>query len=198
MTDNPDRRRIMQLSLVAIPALMALGKTGSALAAELAKPATSGAGPQHDFDFFLGSWNVRHRRLKKRLADNHDWEEFDGSTHCQSLLGGIVNLNESVSHRAGGSRRGMGLRAFDAKTNTWADWYLDANDPTSLGVPGLGRFANGIGTFLSDELFEGRPVQVRGIFTPVTPSSAQWEQAFSPDGGKTWETNWVMRYTRTA
>ena len=198
MTDNPDRRRIMQLSLVVIPALMALGKTGSALAAGLAKPATSGAGPQHDFDFFLGSWNVRHRRLKKRLADNHDWEEFDGSTHCQSLLGGIVNLNESISHRAGVARRGMGLRGFDAKTNTWADWYLDANDPTSLGVPGLGRFADGIGTFLSDETFEGRPVKVRGIFTPISSSSAQWEQAFSPDDGRTWETNWVMRYTRTA
>jgi len=198
MTDNPGRRRIMQLSLVVIPALMALGKTGSALAAELAKPATSGAGPQHDFDFFLGSWNVRHRRLKKRLADNHDWEEFDGSTHCQSLLGGIVNLNESISHRAGVARRGMGLRGFDAKTNTWADWYLDANDPTSLGVPGLGRFADGIGTFLSDETFEGRPVKVRGIFTPISSSSAQWEQAFSPDDGRTWETNWVMRYTRTA
>ncbi|MBC7988080.1 MAG: DUF1579 domain-containing protein [Luteimonas sp.] len=198
MTDNPDRRRIMQLSLVAIPALMVLGKAGSALAEDPAKPAIGGAGPQHDFDFFLGSWSVRHRRLKKRLADNHDWEEFDGSTHCQSLLGGIVNLNESVSHRAGKSYRGMGLRAFDAKTSTWADWYLNANDPTSLGVPGLGRFANGIGTFLSDETFEGRPVKVRGIFTPITASSAQWEQAFSPDGGKTWETNWVMRYTRTA
>jgi len=198
MTDNPDRRRIMQLSLAAIPALLALGKAGSALAEDLAKPATSGAGPEHDFDFFLGSWNVRHRRLRKRLANNHDWEEFDGSTHCQSLLGGIVNLNESVSHRAGKSNRGMGLRAFDAKTGTWADWYLNANDPTSIGVPGLGRFANGIGTFLSDETFEGRPVKVRGIFTPITSSSAQWEQAFSPDGGKTWETNWVMRYTRTA
>ena len=92
----------------------------------------------------------------------------------------------------------MGLRGFDAKTNTWADWYLDANDPSSLGVPGLGRFADGIGTFLSDETFEGRPVKVRGIFTPISSSSAQWEQAFSPDGGKTWETNWVMRYTRTA
>ncbi len=198
MTDNLDRRRIMQLSLVAIPALMTLGKAGSALAEDLAKPAIGGAGPQHDFDFFLGSWNVRHRRLKQRLAGHHDWEEFDGSTRCQSLLGGIVNLNESVSHRAGVARRGMGLRAFDAKTNTWADWYLDANEPTSLGVPGLGRFANGIGTFLSDEMFEGKPVKVRGIFTPITSSSAQWEQAFSPDGGKTWETNWVMRYTRTA
>ncbi len=198
MTDNPDRRRIMQLSLAAIPALMALGRTDNTFAQAPAKPAASGAGPQHDFDFFLGSWNVRHRRLKQRLAGNHDWEEFDGSTHCQALLGGIVNLNESVSHRAGKSYRGMGLRAFDAKSGSWADWYLNASDPTSLGVPGIGRFANGIGTFLSDEMFEGKPVKVRGIFTPITSTSAQWEQAFSPDGGKTWETNWVMRYTRTA
>ncbi len=52
--------------------------------------------------------------------------------------------------------------------------------------------------FVSDETFEGKPIQVRGIFTPITPTSMQWEQAFSPDGGQTWETNWVMRYTRTA
>ena len=75
-----------------------------------AKPQVAGAGPEHDFDFFLGSWKVAHRRLKKRLANNNEWEEFEGATRCESILGGIANFNDSVSYRASGTSRGMGLR----------------------------------------------------------------------------------------
>lgn len=193
MPDHPDRRRVLQLSLLAaMPSLLQLGDPGSALAA------AGDTGPAHDFDFFLGTWNVRHRRLKQRLANSNEWEEFDGTTKCQSLLGGIANLNESISHRGGNTSRGMGIRAFDAKTGNWADWYFSASDPLKIEAPGLGRFENGIGTFLSDDTFGGRPVKVRGVFSHSAPDQAQWEQAFSPDGGRTWETNWVMRYTRTA
>lgn len=187
MADHRDRRTLI-LALAALPSL--------AVAPGLAQPA--GGGSIHDFDFFVGSWTVHHRRLKKRLAGDNDWEEFEGTTTCQSLLGGVVNLNESFARRASGPSSGLGLRAFDAKTRVWADWYLSAADPLNLGEPGLGRFENGVGTFLSDESFEGRPVKVRGRFTSLSPDLAQWEQAFSPDGGATWETNWVMRYSRTA
>lgn len=195
MTDTPDRRQLMRL-LAAVPALMAL--TGNTLAADVAKPASAGTGPEHDFDFFFGVWRVRHRRLKQRLAGNDEWEEFDGSTECRPILGGHANLNDSIVHRGSGTYRGMGLRAFNAKTNTWADWYLDGRDPTKVDVHGVGRFANGVGTFLSEDVFEGRPIEVRGVFSSLTPDTMQWEQAFSADGGDTWETNYVMRYTRIA
>ena len=187
MIDHPDRRAVL-LALSALPTLAA--------PEALAQPAAGGS--IHDFDFFVGSWTVHHRRLKKRLAGNDDWEEFEGTTTCQSLLGGVMNLNESSARRPSGSSSGLGLRAFDARTGVWADWYLGASDPLNLGEPGLGRFENGVGTFLSDESFEGRPVRVRGQFRSLSPDLAQWEQAFSPDGGATWETNWVMRYSRRA
>ena len=163
-------------------------------------PLVGGAGTPlgiRSFDFFLGSWNVHHRRLRKRLAGSNEWDEFEGTTKCQSLLGGIINLNESASTRGGKAFRGMGLRAFDAKTDRWADWTFSEASPFDLGTPGIGRFENGVGTFLSDEEYEGRPVRVRGRFTPISTDEAQWEQAFSPDGGRTWETNWVMHYSRT-
>ena len=197
MTDDPDRRRMLQLSLAAIPALMVLGAADSAFATYGVKPAT-GAGPEHDFDFFFGAWRIRHRRLKERLANNHEWEEFDGATTCRSLLGGLANINDNIINRPSGAYRGLGLRAFDAKTNTWADWWLDGRNPTRIDVPGIGRFANGVGTFLSDDTFDGKPIKVRGLWSHITRSSLQWEQAFSPDNGKTWETNWVMRYKRIA
>lgn len=194
-TDSIDRRRLLQLSLAALPALILPGPATAAEAT--AKTGEGRAGAERDFDFFLGRWDVRHRRLKQRLAGNDDWEEFDGTTHCQSLLGGVANLNDSVSYRAGGVYRGMGLRAFDAKTQTWADWWLDGRNPVKIDTPGIGRFEGRVGTFFSDDHHDGKPVRVRGIFTHISDSRMQWEQAFSPDGGKTWETNWVMRYSRT-
>lgn len=196
MTDSIDRRRLLQWSLAAVPGLMLLGTAAGAEKAT--KENARRAGAERDFDFFLGSWDVKHRRLKKRLAGNNDWEEFEGSTRCQSLLGGIANINDSVSHRAGGVYRGMGLRAFDANSQAWADWWLDGRNPVKIDTPGIGRFEGRVGTFFSEDLHDGKPVRVRGVFTHLSDSRMQWEQAFSPDGGATWETNWVMRYTRTA
>ena len=31
---------------------------------------------------------------------------------------------------------------------------------------------------------------------PTPGTAARWEQAFSADGGATWEVNWVMEFTR--
>jgi hypothetical protein len=195
MTIISDRRRVIQLALTALPALLSL-RAESALATGATAPGAATGGAEHDFDFFLGSWKVHHRKLKKRLAGSNEWEEFDGTTICQSLLGGIANMNDSVVNAAGGSYTGLGLRAFDAKTHTWADWYLDGRDPSAIDSPGIGRFTKGVGTFLSDDTFQGRPIKVQGIFSSLSGTSAQWEQAFSADGGKTWETNWVMRHER--
>ena len=65
-----------------------------------------------------------------------------------------------------------------------------------LDPPVRGRFQDGVGTFLADETFNGKPIRVRFTWSKITPASAHWEQAFSPDAGATWETNWVMDFTR--
>ena len=192
MTGDLDRRGVVGLALATLPALATVREAFARQAAP------EGHGSIHDFDFFLGSWRVQHRRLRRRLAGDQTWEEFEGSTTCQALLGGVVNLNESFTRRASGPSSGLGLRAYDAKTDTWADWYLSGADPLTIDKPGIGRFQDGVGTFLSDDVFEARPIRVRGRFSSLSPSEAQWEQAFSPDGGATWETNWIMRYFRTA
>ncbi len=154
--------------------------------------------PARDFDFFIGAWQVRHRRLKQRLAGSDEWQEFDGHCRVWPLLGGAANINERVVNAPAGTYSGLGLRAFDPETKTWADWNLGARDPHKIDVPIIGTFVDGVGVFLSDDAHEGTPVVVRGRFSEITAKSLQWDQAFSTDGGKTWETNWVMRYTRTA
>jgi hypothetical protein len=177
------RRRLLTL-LAAVPGLMTVA----------ASEAT--AGPIGDFDFFLGQWQVRHRRLKERLAGSTEWEEYSGTTSCHALLGGIANFNDSIVHRAGSTYRSLGLRAYDAATGAWTDWSLDGRNPTRVTVDGVGRFAGDVGTFFANDSFAGKPIRVRGTFTSLSPNSAQWEQAFSPDGGLSWETNYVMHYTR--
>src|SRR5690349_19472718 len=120
-----DRRKMLQFSLLAGAAgLLPLGEAFAAFS----NGTGAGAAP-HDFDFFVGSWAVKHRRLKQRLVGSRDWQEFDGTCRCWSLLGGLANINERIAYRPDGTSHGLGLRAFDAKSGTWADWNLSSKEP---------------------------------------------------------------------
>ena len=99
-----------------------------------------------DFDFYVGSWRVRHRRLKDRLVGTTTWEEFDGRCVVTKLVGGFANVDETILEMPSGPYRALALRAFDPKTSTWSIWWLDSRDPRSLGVPVVAR---GAGTGLS-------------------------------------------------
>jgi hypothetical protein len=150
----------------------------------------------HDWDFLIGRWSVRHRRLKARLAGCTEWDEFGGTCVNWTTLGGKGNVDDNLLELPGGTYRAVGIRALDEKAGQWLIWWLDSRNPTIEPPPMRGGFKDGIGTFLADETFNGRPIKVRFRWSEITPTSARWEQAFSPDGGATWETNWVMHFTR--
>ena len=151
-----------------------------------------------DFDFFFGRWAVSHRRLRKRLAGDTNWDEFGGTCDTRPILGGLGNFDDNVIDLPGGSYRAATLRTFDPATRQWSIWWIDGRNPLTIDVPMRGTFADGVGTFLCEDVFEGRPIQVRFLWSRITEKSARWEQAFSPDGGKTWETNWIMDFARQA
>lgn len=65
-------------------------------------------------------------------------------------------------------------------------------------TPGVGEFKNGRADFYDQESINGKTVLVRFSIWGITPDLAQSEQAFSDDGGKTWETNWINKYIRLA
>jgi len=151
----------------------------------------------HDFDFLIGHWRVRHRRLKARLARSREWIEFDGTAVVQKILGGYGTFDDNVIGFPDGPWRGASLRSFDPATGQWSIWWLDSRMPLGpLDPPVRGRFRDGTGTFLAEDTFEGEPIVVRFIWSRITPESCRWEQAFSADGGTTWETNWEMDFTR--
>jgi hypothetical protein len=151
----------------------------------------------HDFDFLAGSWRVHHRRLKQRLDDSHEWVKFEGTCSMRKLMDGYGNVDDNFLDIPGSPYHGVGLRSYDAKTGEWAIWWVDSRMPHNpLDPPVKGHFENGVGNFYSDDTLRGKPIRVRYTWSHITPSTAQWEQAYSPDGGKTWEVNWHMDFER--
>ena len=155
---------------------------------------TSGTGQAGDFDFMFGEWNVRHCRLRARLAGCADWDSFDGNSTTRPILGGTGNIEDNLIDLPGDRYRALAMRSFAADTGTWAIWWLDARAPHRLDPPVVGGFAGDTGTFLAEDSLDGRPITVR--FQWHRAARPRWEQAFSPDSGRTWETNWIMEFTR--
>ena len=148
-----------------------------------------------DFDFLVGTWKVHHHRLVERLKCSTDWEEFEGDTVDRKILNGLGNLDENILHRKTGSVHAMSLRLFNPESKEWSIyWSTDLTG--TLDVPMVGGFTDGRGEFYSHEVFQGRHIFCRFIWSKITANSAQWEQAFSIDGGKTWETNWMNTFER--
>lgn len=178
--------------LVRAKAELVAGSIGSAGPLE---PAAPSAEPS-DFDFIIGRWRVLHRRLNERLSGCTDWTEFDGTSSTRKILGGFGNVEDNVLQFPGGEVRAAAVRSFDPRSGTWAIWWLDGRAPHSLGVPVVGRFDGPVGTFLADDSLDGRAITVRFVWRANPGGNPQWEQAFSADGGKTWEINWVMEFVR--
>jgi hypothetical protein len=150
-----------------------------------------------DFDFLIGTWRVRHRRLRERLVGSTSWEEFEGESNDRNILGGTANFDENWMDREIGRVYGMTLRLYNQKSGQWS-LYWAATGSGFLDIPMIGAFdeKNGIGKFYAHEIHNGKHVYSRFIWSEITPDSCQWEQALSVDGGETWETNWIMEHTR--
>jgi hypothetical protein len=150
---------------------------------------------QADFDFLIGSWKVHNRRLERPLESSSAWYEFEGTSVARKVWGGHANQDEYYGQAPSGPIRGLTLRLYEPSTRQWRLYW--ANEAKGvLDPPMVGAFQNGRGEFFSHELFEGRGVYVRYVWSDVTPTSCRWEQAFSADGGRIWETNWIMAFTR--
>lgn len=147
-----------------------------------------------DFDFIIGDWRVKHRRLNSRLTGCKDWTEFDGDSSTIKILGGFGNLEDNLLHFPEGAFRAVAMRSFCPASETWSIWWLDGRNPTALDAPVVGRFTDHVGVFYADDVLDGRPIKVRFTWTGAPDAHPRWEQAFSSDQGQTWETNWQMEF----
>lgn len=148
----------------------------------------------HDFDFQTGRWCVRNERLVKRLQGCTDWETFEATLRARLLPGGLGNMDDFATDHWTGFV-GMSLRLYNPHTRTWSIYWVN-NQKGVLEPPVVGSFSDGVGVFEGHDELDGRPIVVRYTWSHVTKTGARWEQEFSPDGGRTWEKNWIMTMTR--
>ena len=157
-------------------------------------PRADGDGSR-DFDFEIGTWKTHVDRLKGPLTGSTEWTTLDGITTVRKVWGGRANLVELAADGPAGHFEGLSLRLYNPATGQWSLNFASSRGGT-LSPPTIGRFTNGRGEFYSQESLDGRAIFVRFVITVITRDSCRFEQAFSDDGGKTWEVNWVATDTR--
>ena len=147
----------------------------------------------HDFDFLRGSWRVRNRRLVARLEGSDEWEDFETLVESTPLLDGRGNID--TYRGVDVAMTAIALRLLDPATNQWWIYWSDGSSG-ELDSPVRGRFDGEVGEFYGDDRHNGIPVRVRFLWRRRDGDRAEWAQAFSADGGETWETNWTMSFAR--
>ena len=150
---------------------------------------------QHDFDFEFGTWKAHLRRLLHPLSGSNTWVELDGISTVRKVWEGRANLGEFEVHSPTTHLQGLSLRLYNPQSHQWSIYWANSNDGT-LGTPMIGGFHDGRGEFFDQETFQGKAIFVRFVFSDITPDSFRLEQSFSADGGKDWEPNWIVSFTR--
>ncbi|HTW35807.1 MAG TPA: hypothetical protein VMD53_14410 [Rhizomicrobium sp.] len=204
MSDHIQMRRgAVVLGLVAGLAAAAPTFAVKASAAPAAQDAATAVDPthdgSHDFDFLIGDWKAHVRRLPDRLVGSNTWIDYDGISNHRKLLDSNANFEQfevwgttdKTQHI-----KAQTLRLYNPKSHQWSIYLVDLDNGT-LGLPAtVGQFTGKRGAFFDTEDWKGRSVLVRFLWLDQGPHAARMEQAFSPDGGKTWETNWICALSR--
>lgn len=161
-------------------------------------PPTPGARDgQHDFDFDFGTWTMHIRRLLHPLTGSSEWTTMEGTTATNKIWDGRSNLATVEADGPTGHLELLALRLYDPRAQQWSISFA-TSDGAQLSTPAVGTFTNGRGEFYDSELYHGRNILVRFSIWPVSANEVRSEQAFSADGGQTWETNWINTYTRVS
>lgn len=157
---------------------------------------TLGQDVPHDFDFAYGKWKELSSRLQDPLSGSTKWTQMDGTSVTSPIWNGRGNITELKSDGPDGSLELLALRLYNPNAKQW-NIYFATSGIGILGMPAsVGSFSDGRGEFYDQETYKGQAIWVRFRIFPTATDSMQSEQAFSPDAGKSWETNWINKYTR--
>lgn len=177
------RRAAIATAMCCLPA--------SAAAQTAPVPAGQARNGQQDFDFEIGTWTTRVRVLRNPLSGKAPiWAEYQGTSVVRPLLGGKANFVELAVHGPSGSIEGGSLRLYNPFTQQWSINFASLRDGM-LTAPVYGGFdGRGRGLFHGQDMLDGRAILVRFVIQQVSRREARFEQAYSTDGGITWEMNW--------
>ncbi len=148
---------------------------------------------RHDFDWDIGSWKTHQKRLLHPLTGSTTWVEYQGTDVVRKIWDG-ANQGLIEAQGPAGRLEIYTLRVYNPDAH---QWNIYSTNPAAgvLGPPAVGEFKNGRGEFYDQETYNGRAILVRFAVFDITPDSCGFEQAFSADGGKTWEANFIVTET---
>jgi len=158
-------------------------------------PAAAAEQKTGDFAFLEGDWRVQHRYIRVK-PEGKEWVESSGTVNHREYHGGWANIEDYVMHVAGGPNHAVAMRSYNPKDAQWTIWWLDGRVPDQIDEPMQGRFENGVGTFYGPSTLNGKPVRMRFIWSDTASAAPRWQQAYSYDEGKNWETVWTMQFQR--
>jgi hypothetical protein len=182
-------RSVLAIGTLATAPLAALAQNPSAAIAH------DGA---HDFDFEIGTWKTHLRRLVAPLSHSTAWAEYDGTTVVRKVWNGAANLVELEVDGPAGHIGALSLRLYDPTSRRWSLNFANRARGELSTPPAIGSFQDGRGEFTDEEVMDGRTILVRFVISRVGADTCRFEQAYSDDGGRTWEVNWIATDTRIA
>jgi hypothetical protein len=150
---------------------------------------------QRDFDFEIGSWKTQLSRRLHPLTGSTTWVAYEGTSVVRKVWNGRANLVELDVEGPAGRIQGLSLRLYNPESRQWSLNFSNSAGGT-LSPPTIGGFRDGRGEFYSQETLDGRAILVRFVISDITADSCHFEQAFSDDGGKSWEVNWIATDSR--
>ena len=148
---------------------------------------------QHDFDWDIGTWKTHQKRLLHPLTGSTTWVEYHGTDVVRKIWDG-ANVGEITADGPAGHLELFTVRLYNPETHEWSVYFTNSTSG-ALSPPAVGAFKNGRGEFYDQETYNGRTILLRFSVADITANSCRFEQAFSPDGGRTWETNFIVTET---
>src|SRR5882672_2629428 len=157
----------------------------------------SATSSQHDFDYLVGKWKLAHHRLRSRLTNSKDWDEFETIVLDSNGLAGTASFDIGWATFDGKPWEGRTIRLFNPQTRLWSLYWIASSMAGKMDPPVVGSFENNIGLFFGKDVYKGKPIIFMFKWDKTNPEAPVWSQAFSDDNGKTWEWNWYNTSTRT-
>jgi hypothetical protein len=193
--------RSVRVFLIAALLSFALPAMFSAQTAAPKSPEAPNAMPhdgRHDFDFEVGTWKAHVRKLIHPLTGSTEWDDLDGTVVTRSLPM-LEGWNESEMRVDSPTTHQhieiLAVRLYNPTSHQWSI-YGSSIKTGIFDPPQIGQFDNKRGEFYAQDTIQGRATYIRYAWQNISPQTTHFEQAFSADGGKTWETNWIYDGTR--
>ncbi|HLA63448.1 MAG TPA: hypothetical protein VK610_03420, partial [Rhodothermales bacterium] len=144
-----------------------------------------------------GTWRTHLRLLQNPMTgEPATWAEYEGTTTVREVWGGRSNLVEFDVSGPAGRIELLSLRLYNPQTRQWS-LHAGSSRSGTLFPPVIGAFEDGRGEFYgTDTTGDGRAILARFVISQAAPDTWRFEQAFSGDGGRTWEVNWIVEDTR--